>query len=71
MTFEELTEFKRDLKKLLKKYRTLNDDLFEVKTILKKKPEVRPPFSFRIDNLGLETCVIKVKKIASSPNKAM
>ena len=64
MTFEELTEFKRDLKKLLKKYRTLNDDLFEVKVILKKKPEARPPFSFRIDNLGLETCVIKVKKIA-------
>lgn len=64
MTFEELAAFKRDLKKLLKKYRTLKDDLFEVKTILKKKPEARPPFSFRIDNLGLETCVIKVKKIA-------
>ena len=64
MTFEELTEFKKDLKKLLKKYRTLNDDLFEVKTILRKKPEARPPFSFRIDNLGLETCTIKVKKIA-------
>jgi hypothetical protein len=27
-------------------------------------PDERPPFSFRIDNLGLETCVIKVKKIA-------
>jgi len=56
--------FKKDLKKLLKKYRTLNDDLFEVKAILKKKPEARPPFSFQIDNLGLETCVIKVKRIA-------
>lgn len=64
MIFEELTEFNRDLKKLLKKYRTLNQDLFEVKSILKKKPEARPPFSFRIDNLGLKTCVIKVKKIA-------
>lgn len=64
MTFEELTAFKKDLKKLLKKYRTLNDDLFEVKAILKKKSEARPPFSFQIDNLGLETCVIKVKKIA-------
>lgn len=64
MTFDELTEFEKDLKTLLKKYRTLNDDLEEVKTILKKKPEERPPFSFRIDNLGLETCVIKVKKIA-------
>ena len=27
MTFDELTEFKKDLKNLLKKYRTLNDDL--------------------------------------------
>ncbi len=36
----------------------------EVRVILKKKPDERPPFSFRINNLGLETCVIKVKKIA-------
>ncbi len=64
MTFDELAEFKKDLKNLLKKYRTLNDDLEVVKTILKKKPDERPPFSFRIDNLGLETCIIKVKKIA-------
>lgn len=64
MTFNELTAFKKDLKKLLKKYRTLNDDLFDVKAVLKKKPKPRPPFSFQIDNLGLETCVIKVKKIA-------
>ncbi len=64
MEFSQLTEFDKDLKSLLKKYRTLNDDLEEVKTILKKRPTERPPFSFRIDNLGLETCVIKVKKIA-------
>ncbi len=64
MTFDELAAFKKDLKYLLKKYRTLNEDLAEVKTILKKKPDERPPFSFRIDGLGVETCVIKVKKIA-------
>jgi mRNA-degrading endonuclease YafQ of YafQ-DinJ toxin-antitoxin module len=64
MIFDELVEFKKDLKNLLKKYRTLNDDLAEVKTILKKKPNERPPFSFRNDNLGLETCIIKVKEIA-------
>ena len=64
MEFNTLPEFEKDLKQLLKKYRSLNDDLHEVKTILKKKPGERPPFSFRIDNLGLETCVIKVKKIA-------
>jgi mRNA-degrading endonuclease YafQ of YafQ-DinJ toxin-antitoxin module len=64
MKFDELVEFKRDLKILLKKYRTLNDDLHVVKKVLELMPDQRPPFSFRIDNLGLETCIIKVKKIA-------
>ena len=64
MTFEELAEFKKDLKKLLKKYRSLNDDLEVVKKVLNVEPNERPPFSFRIDGLGIETCVIKVKKMA-------
>jgi hypothetical protein len=64
MTFDELTEFKKDLKSLLKKYRTLNDDLEIVKKVLEIMPDERPPFSFRIDNLGLKTSIIKVKKIA-------
>ncbi len=64
MTFDELTEFKKDLKSLLKKYRTLNDDLDVVKRVLEVIPDERPPFSFYIDNLSLETCIIKVKKIA-------
>lgn len=64
MTFDELVEFNKDLKSLLKKYRTLNEDLEVVKKVLEVAPQERPPFSFRIDNLGLETCVIKVKKIA-------
>ena len=64
MTFEELDEFKRDLKKLLKKYRTLRDDLEIVKKVLEVMPDERPPFSFRISDLGIETCVIKVKKMA-------
>ena len=64
MKFEELPEFQKDLKANLKKYRTLNDDLNVVKKVLEVLPDQRPPFSFRIDNLGLETCIIKVKKIA-------
>ncbi len=64
MTFDELTEFKKDLKSLLKKYKTLNEDLDVVKRVLEVSTNERPPFSFRIENLGLETCVIKVKKIA-------
>lgn len=64
MTFDELAGFKKDLKTLLKKYRTLNDDLDVVKKVLEILPDEKPPFSFRIDNLGLKTCIIKVKKIA-------
>jgi mRNA-degrading endonuclease YafQ of YafQ-DinJ toxin-antitoxin module len=64
MTFDELSEFKKDLKHLLKKYTTLNDDLDVVKRVLEVTPDERPPFSFRIDHLGLETCIIKVEKIA-------
>ncbi len=64
MKFDELTEFKKDLKNLLKKYRTLNDDLNIVKRVLEVTPDERPPFSFRINNLRIETCIIKVKKIA-------
>ncbi|MDQ3142822.1 MAG: hypothetical protein M3Q56_11315 [Bacteroidota bacterium] len=64
MIFEELAEFRKDLKNLLKKYRTLNDDLDVVRKVLEVSPDERPPFSFRIDNLDLKTCIIKVKKIA-------
>lgn len=64
MIFEELTGFKKDLKNLLKKYRTLNEDLEVVKQVLSVAPSERTPFSFRIDNLGLKTCIIKIKKIA-------
>lgn len=69
MTFEELAEFKKDLKDLLKKYRTLNDDLRVVKRVLEVAPFERPPFSFRIDDLRLKTCIIKVKKIACKSMK--
>ena len=64
MIFDELAEFQKDLKTLLKKYRTLNDDLDVVRQVLTTSPDARPPLSFRIDNLTLATCVIKIKKIA-------
>jgi hypothetical protein len=64
MKFSELTEFEKDFKKLLKKYRTLNDDFHVIKKVLEIKPDARPPFSFQIDGLGIETCLIKVKKMA-------
>jgi mRNA-degrading endonuclease RelE of RelBE toxin-antitoxin system len=64
MIVDELEEYKKDLKQLLKKYRTLVDDVDVVKKVLEVNPDERPPFSFRINELGVTTCVIKVKKIA-------
>jgi mRNA-degrading endonuclease RelE of RelBE toxin-antitoxin system len=55
---------KLHLKILLKKYQTLNGDPEVLKKVLEIAPGERPLFSFRIDNLGIETFVIKVKKIA-------
>jgi mRNA-degrading endonuclease RelE of RelBE toxin-antitoxin system len=63
--FEELPEYKKDLKRLLKKYRTLESDLEDVRKDLNDEPDASPPFSFRIEGSGISTCVIKIKKIAS------
>ena len=64
MIFVELDEFKKDLKSLLKKYRSLTEDLAVIKQILQVFPNERPPFSFGINDLKLNACIIKVKKIA-------
>ena len=69
MKFEELDEFKKDIKKLSKKHRTLYEDVEIVKKVLNVNPKEKPPFSYRIDGLGIETCIIKVKKIASKSFK--
>ncbi|GHT14428.1 hypothetical protein AGMMS50239_27300 [Bacteroidia bacterium] len=69
INFEELPEYKKDLKRLLKKYRTLESDLRDVCKDLNDEPEASPPFSFRIEGLGISTCVIKIKKIASDSFK--
>jgi len=64
MEFDELAEFKKDLKKLSKRYKSLKDDLEIIRKVLKVNPNARPPFSFKIDGLGITDCVIKVKRIA-------
>ena len=64
MEFDELDEFKKDLKKLSKRYKSLNDDLETIRKVLKVNPDARPPFSYNIDGLGIKNCIIKVKKMA-------
>jgi mRNA-degrading endonuclease RelE of RelBE toxin-antitoxin system len=64
MVFEELKAYRSDLKALSKKYRSLEDDLEILKKVLRVQPDQRPPFSFRIGDIGITDCIIKVKKIA-------
>jgi hypothetical protein len=64
MTIDELPEFQADLKGLLKKYRSLDQDLAVLKKVISVAPDQRAPFSYRISDLGIQDCVIKVKKIA-------
>jgi hypothetical protein len=64
ITFHSLSEFDKDVKVFTKKFKSIPNDLEIVKTVLAVKPNARPPFSFEINNLGITTCIIKVKKIA-------
>lgn len=64
MNFEVLAEFSKDLKKLLKRYRSLSEDLETIKQVLSVSPDERPPFSVRLNQLGIESCIIKIRKIA-------
>jgi len=64
MKFEELNEYRRDLKKLTRRFRTLPDDIEVLKKVLKAEPDERPPVSYRIKGLGLKSTIIKVKRIA-------
>lgn len=64
MVFDEISEFRKDLKGLLKKYRSLNEDLAIIKKVLSVDPDAAPPFSYRIDGLKTKSCIIKIRKIA-------
>lgn len=64
MIFSSLPEFDRDLKKLLKRFGTLDDDLEVLKKVLEVTPDALPPRSFRISGTGVAVPVIKVKKFS-------
>jgi mRNA-degrading endonuclease RelE of RelBE toxin-antitoxin system len=66
MKIKRLPEFDRDVKKLIKKYPTIEKDLENVVNVIFVYPFARPPFSYEINSLGLKTIVIKIKKIASA-----
>ena len=70
MIFDELQKFRKDLKILIKKFKSLRDDLEVVKKVLEVAQDERPPISYRIDNLGIETCVLSLPQQVS-PEKML
>lgn len=64
MKFTYQSEFEKDLKRLLKRYISLNEDFIKIKLILEVYPNARPPFSFLLFNKLNERSIVKIKKIA-------
>ncbi len=64
--FQSIPEFDRDVKKLRKKFVSIEEDLEVLRKVLRVCPKAEEPRSFRIQGLGFnsEVHVIKVKKIA-------
>jgi len=60
MEFSRLPKFNKEFKTLLKKYRTLNDDLETLKKVLREYPRGYHPVIIRISGLGIETEIYKV-----------
>jgi hypothetical protein len=64
MTLEELDAFRKDVKRLSKKYKSLPDDLLVLKKVLMVMQDERPPFSFEIEHPHEHAQIIKVCRIA-------
>jgi len=61
MVFTTVPEFDSEFDKLLKKYRSLKEDLGVLKAVLLKYPRGYEPVIFRIPGLDIETEIYKVK----------
>lgn len=61
MVFSTVREFDSEFDKLLKKFRSLKEDLEVLKAVLLKYPQGYEPVVYRIPGLGIETEIYKVK----------
>jgi len=61
MQFTTLPEFGREFGKLLRKYRSLEEDLDVLKQILEKQPRGYVPVIVQVSGLGIRTEIYKVK----------
>lgn len=61
MQFCSLSEFEDELKKLLRKYRSLEEDLATLKSVIEIYPRGQESGIVRISGLGISTEIYKVK----------
>ena len=66
VVFVELEEFKRDIKKLLKKYPSLDDDLRLRKAVLEVMPAGPTNHTARISDLGVSSKIYKTRLMCRS-----
>lgn len=64
MNIQETDEYRKDLKKLTKRFKTLPEDIETLKKVIAVFPDEKPPISYRVSNLGKSEVIIKVKRIA-------
>ena len=64
MTFDDIEEYVKDLKKLTKRFRSLPEDITVLKKVLEVQPEAAPPMSLRISGLMTEEIFVKVRRMA-------
>lgn len=67
LKFEAVPEFNKELKNLSKKYKLLNEDFGNFRTVLTKKMPNHTPGTFRISGLGanVKAPIYKVKHFRS------
>jgi hypothetical protein len=68
MHFEETKEFKKEFKKLLKKYRTLESDFVTLKEFLSVYPKGYDPRIVRVSNVKV---VVEIYKVRHFPCRAL
>jgi len=61
MQFSSVPEFNREFNDLLKKWRSLRDDLERLKNVLSQFPQGYPPGIVRVPDLKIQTEIYKVK----------
>ena len=69
MLFFSRPEFDKEFKELLRKWRSLRDDLERLKCVLRQFPRGYPPGIIRVANPGVQTEIYKVKHFRCSALK--